>query len=102
MAHRAIQASAALGRLAAKFKALSEPTRLKLLLALQGKERTVSELVLTNGTSQGNVSRQLQILCGVGLLRRRKVGLHVYYGIADPKVIQLCRQASESPFPRLP
>jgi ArsR family transcriptional regulator len=95
MARRAIQVSSpALGRLASKFKALSEPTRLKLLLALQGGERTVSELVRAIGTSQGNISRQLQVLCEVGLLRRRKAGLNVYYNIADRRIFQLWRQAS--------
>jgi DNA-binding transcriptional ArsR family regulator len=80
----------ALKMVAERFKALSEPTRLRLLMALQSKERNVGELVKETGATQANVSRHLQYLTDTGILGRRKAGLHVYYFIADPSVFQLC------------
>ncbi len=80
----------ALRLVADRFKALSEPTRLKLLMALETGEKTVSELVEVAGTGQANVSRQLQHLAEAGILGRRREGLNVYYRIVDPGVFQLC------------
>ncbi len=80
----------ALRLVAQRFKALSEPTRLKLLMSLEEGEKTVSELVDAAGTGQANVSRQLQQLAAAGILGRRRDGLNVYYRIVDPAVFQLC------------
>lgn len=76
--------------IADRFKVLSEPTRLKLIIALQDGERNVTELVETTGATQANVSRQLQKLAEAGILARRKQGLKVYYSIADPSIFRLC------------
>ena len=75
---------------AARFRVLSEASRLKLLAALEGGERNVSELVEATGLTQANVSRHLQTLTAEGILGRRKEGLAVYYGIADDTVVDLC------------
>ncbi len=80
----------ALRLVANRFKALSEPTRLKLIMSLREGERNVSELVQTTGSTQANVSRQLQTLTQAGILGRRKEGLKVYYSIADRAVFDLC------------
>ena len=76
--------------IAARFKVLSEPVRLRLIMALEGGERTVGQLVEATGTSQTNVSRHLQALAGAGVLSRRKEGIQAYYRIADPTIFQLC------------
>ncbi len=80
----------ALRLVANRFKALSEPTRLKLIMSLREGERNVGELVQTTGSTQANVSRQLQTLTQAGILGRRKDGLKVYYSIADRGVFDLC------------
>jgi ArsR family transcriptional regulator len=80
----------ALELIAARFKVLSEPTRLRLLIALETGEKNVTELVEATGAAQANVSRQLQALSGSGLLGRRKEGLNVFYYIADPTIFDLC------------
>jgi len=79
-----------LPQVARHFKALSEPARLQLLRALQPGERTVNELVLRTGMGQANVSKHLQVLHAHGFVRRRKVGLFVYYALADREVVRLC------------
>lgn len=75
---------------AERFKVLAEPARLRLLDTLRQGERSVSELISATGLRQANVSKHLQLLHAAGFVGRRKVGLHVYYFIADPEVFQLC------------
>ena len=75
---------------AERFKALGEPARLRLLNALRGGERTVSELMHDTGLSQANISKHLQLLHSLGFVSRRKEGLYVYYALADQDVFALC------------
>lgn len=81
---------AALELVAARFRVLGEPNRLRLLAELQEQERCVNELVEATGLTQANVSRHLQALTQSGLLNRRKAGLQVFYAIAEPKIFELC------------
>lgn len=73
-----------------RFKVLGEPTRLRLLDALRGRERTVGELVEMVETSQANVSKHLGILRRHHMVRRRKEGVHTHYSIADPVIFEIC------------
>ena len=86
----------ALELIAARFRVLSEPTRLKLLVTLEEGEKNVTELVNATGATQTNVSRQLGILTNAGLLARRKSGLSVYYRIADLGIFDLCSHVCKS------
>ena len=86
----------ALELIAARFRILSEPSRLKLLMALEAGERSVSELIEATGITQTNVSRQLGILTTAGLLARRKNGLNVLYRIIDPGIFDLCGHVCKS------
>jgi DNA-binding transcriptional ArsR family regulator len=80
----------ALDRVAEYFRALSEPSRLKLLNALREGERNVTELTTSLGTSQANVSRHLTLLLGLGLVERESRGTSAFYRIADPRIYGLC------------
>lgn len=80
----------ALELVAARFKLLAEPMRLRLLQALHDGELNVTQLVEASGTTQANVSKHLGLLCDAGVLRRRKEGIHVFYAIADRMVFDLC------------
>lgn len=75
---------------AARFKALSEPARLRILNALRGGEKTVSELMEETGFGQANVSKHLSLLHSLGFVDRRKEGLFVHYRLANESVFQLC------------
>jgi ArsR family transcriptional regulator len=81
---------AAVGKVAARFKALSEPMRLRLLYALMDGEKTVSELVVETGSVQANVSKHLSVLLDAGILGRRKQGTSSYYRITDESIFELC------------
>ncbi len=78
------------GMLGERFKALSEPMRLRLIYALSDREKTVSELVEETGGSQANVSKHLRVLREAGFVGRRKQGLNSCYGITDPTVFEVC------------
>lgn len=61
-------------------KALSDQTRLRLLLLLAGgEERCVCELTQALELAQPKISRHLAVLRESGLLQDRKAGLWVYY-----------------------
>lgn len=80
----------ALDLVARRFAALAEPMRLRLLRSLFDGEKNVHTLVTLTGGTQANVSRHLQTLTDAHLLRRRKVGLEVFYVISDPTIFRLC------------
>lgn len=79
-----------LERIAARFRLLGDPLRLKLLALLTSEERSVGELVELTGAGQPNVSKHLAALTEGGLVRRRKLGTSTRYTIADPLVLTLC------------
>jgi DNA-binding transcriptional ArsR family regulator len=80
---------------AKRFKALAEPAGLLLLRTLMNGEHSVNALVEETGMGQANVSKHLQVLHGHGFVRRRKIGLFVYYALADRQVIRLCDAMSQ-------
>jgi len=65
------------------FKALSDKTRLRIIYLLCGSktELCVCELVDSLEEPQYNISRHLKILKNAGLIRERKEGRWVYYGL---------------------
>ncbi len=80
----------ALELVAARFRVLGEPNRLRLIAALEKGEMNVTELVAATELTQANVSRHLQTLTEAGMLGRRKEGLNAYYLIADESLFKLC------------
>ncbi len=81
---------AALAMIAERFRALSEPVRLRLLSTLMAGERNVTQLVEAAGTGQANVSKHLSILKQAGMIATRREGLSTICAIADPSIYQLC------------
>lgn len=80
----------ALELIAARFRVLAEPMRLKILNELGGDEMSVTELVDATAAGQANVSKHLAMLADARLVARRKEGLNVYYRVADETVFDLC------------
>ena len=73
------------------FGLLSEPTRLKILHAICGEERSVSAIVAATGATQTNVSRHLSRMHEAGVVGRRRAGSAVYYRVIDPEFVEICR-----------
>lgn len=80
----------ALELIAARFRVLAEPMRLRILHALGDGEQTVGELVELLEAGQANVSKHLGLLLDAGLVRRRKEGLNAFYTVADDSIFALC------------
>jgi DNA-binding transcriptional ArsR family regulator len=78
--------------LAEFFKAFSDSTRVKILLALFEKELNVSQIVEKIGVTQTAASHQLRSLKQSHLVRCRRDGKNMYYSLADDhvKIIMNC------------
>jgi DNA-binding transcriptional ArsR family regulator len=82
--------SEAIGLMAAKFRALGEVSRFKLIFAAGNGEKNVSQLIAATGLSQANVSKHLKILTDSGIFVRRKQGIYLFYSTTDSSVFKLC------------
>jgi DNA-binding transcriptional ArsR family regulator len=71
------------------FRGFSDPSRLAILDALRGGERTVGELVQATGLSQSNVSNHLGCLRDCGLVSVKNRGRYAFYALGDARVEQL-------------
>lgn len=80
----------ALELVAGRFKAMSEPLRLRILQELERGDRSVSALAQRVGSTQPNVSKHLKVLQDAGMLKRRQQGNTAFYSIADAMVFELC------------
>ncbi|MBW2274959.1 MAG: winged helix-turn-helix transcriptional regulator [Deltaproteobacteria bacterium] len=80
----------ALEMVAARFRALGDPSRLRLLNLLMQGARSVQELVDESGLTQTNVSRHLGLLRREGVVTRSREGNRALYRIADPSIAKLC------------
>ncbi len=81
---------AALGLIAARFKVLAEPLRLRMLIALSDGELSVTEIAEAVEATQPNISKHLKMLQDAGLVKRRQEGNTVYCSVADDSVFELC------------
>jgi ArsR family transcriptional regulator len=80
----------ALRLVAARFRVLGDPTRLRILNLLMQGETGVQALVDATGFEQPNVSRHLSVLRREGIVERRAQGNRALYRIADPTIAKLC------------
>ena len=73
------------------FRLLSTPIRLKIISALCGHEKNVSQLLAEIDTTQPNMSQHLATLYRAGVLARRREATQIYYRIGSERVATLCR-----------
>lgn len=82
-------------RMAEFFSALADPHRLKLLSALAQQELCVCDLAAAVKMGESAVSHQLRVLRSQRLVKYRRQGRNVYYGLADDHIISLYREVAE-------
>jgi len=70
--------------LVATFKALSDPTRLRIILLLMRRDLCVCELTAVLGLEQSRVSHQLRILREAGLVKDVRDGRWIIYRVPAP------------------
>jgi DNA-binding transcriptional ArsR family regulator len=80
---------AALERASRLFRAIGEPSRLRLLSRLAQGEMCVTELAACEGESLSTISQRLRVLRSESLIVRRRRGKHINYGLADQHVMDL-------------
>ena len=71
------------------FRALSDPTRVRIIAALLEGEVNVGMLAERAGISESAASHQLRTLRHMRLVRARKEGRTVYYRLDDDHVTDL-------------
>jgi DNA-binding transcriptional ArsR family regulator len=74
------------------FKALGDPTRIRILHLLAKKECSVSEIVDHLALGQSTVSHQLRFLKNLRLVKSRRVGTSIYYAPEDEHVMDILEQ----------
>lgn len=77
------------------FKALSDPTRIRILNLLFEKEYAVNEIAKILGLRQSTVSHQLRFLKNLRLVKYRREKTTLYYSYDDNHVMELLKQAIE-------
>lgn len=75
------------------FKALADPTRLRILYLLSQEECAVNHIVEVLDMSQSAVSHQLSFLRNIRLVKKRREGTNVFYSCDDEHVVSLLNQA---------
>lgn len=74
------------GELAETYKALADPTRVRLISLLAEMELCVGELAATLEMTVSAVSHQLRLLRRLRLVKARREGRHVYYTLDDEHI----------------
>ena len=73
------------------FRVMSAPMRLRILSSLCAGEKNVSELLEEVETTQSNMSQHLSTLYQAGIVHKRREGVQIYYAIANPVFVDLCK-----------
>ena len=81
--------------MAARFKAISEPSRLKILLALSAGELCVEHIAKAVGAGQSAVSHQLKTLKDNRIIKSRRVGKNILYSVEDGHIMTMIEVAKE-------
>jgi ArsR family transcriptional regulator, arsenate/arsenite/antimonite-responsive transcriptional repressor len=86
--------------LAAQFKALADPNRLRLvsmISASEGSEACVCDLTEPLGLGQPTVSHHLKVLVDAGILHREKRGVWAYFSLIPGALDHLAGVLVQSP-----
>ena len=88
----ALIGQASVDALAETFRALGDPTRVRVLDALSHGELCVCDIAALLALSQSATSHQLRLLRAMRLVRSRRAGRMVYYALDDRHIVTLFRQ----------
>jgi DNA-binding transcriptional ArsR family regulator len=80
---------------AAIFKALGDPTRLRILQSLNIEELCVCDISGIVGLSMSAISHQLRLLRNMHIVKNRRQGKMIYYSLADNHISELLQIAEE-------
>ena len=92
-ANAVLKPEGAIRRTAELFGVLSDPTRVKIILALSRAELCVGDLAQVVGASGSAVSHQLRILRNLGLVEHRKEGKLALYSLSDVHLERILQES---------
>lgn len=75
-----------------KLKALSDPTRLKILYLLSNGELCVCEIICALDKPQSSISHHLNILKNLGFIKGQKDGIWVNYKLTSSKISDMVKE----------
>ena len=81
--------------LAETFRALGDPTRVRILDALSRAELCVCDIATLLSLGESAVSHQLRLLRSLRLVRSRRAGRMVFYALDDAHILRLFAQGLE-------
>jgi ArsR family transcriptional regulator, lead/cadmium/zinc/bismuth-responsive transcriptional repressor len=84
-----------LRQLAALLGLMADPTRLRIIAALDSTELCVCDLSATVGISESAASHHLKLMRELALVRTRRDGRRIYYALDDQHVTSIYRQARD-------
>lgn len=90
-----IPAEKDLEKSAENIKALSDPTRLKILYLLHDGELCVCEINTALEKPQSTISHHLNVLKSAGFINGRKDGLWIHYKLSNPSIIDLIESIND-------
>lgn len=77
------------------FKAISDPTRIKIIYVLMKGPLCVSDISLLLDMSQSSISHQLSLLKNQNLIKVKRLGRRAYYSLDDEHVVSLFKDGLE-------
>lgn len=77
------------------FKALADPTRIRILHLLSDGEHSVNEIAERLSLLQSTVSHQLRFLKNLRLVKFRREGTSLFYSCDDKHVMDVLKQTIE-------
>ena len=77
------------------FKALGDPTRIRILNLICCDEMSVNDIAEQLGMNQSAVSHQLRLLKTLEIVKFRREGTTLFYSVADDHILHLLHQAIE-------
>ena len=75
------------------FKVLGDPTRMRIVCALEGAELCVCDIAAVLGMTKSAISHQLGTLKEANLVRYRRDGRNVFYSLDDQHVTDILKIA---------
>ena len=92
---RLLEQTDAYRELSTLYRALADPTRVRIVHVLLQQEMCTCDLALVLGVSDSAVSQHLRILRNLKLVRPRRAGKIVYYSLDDSHVVHLVQVGLE-------
>jgi ArsR family transcriptional regulator len=77
------------------FKALADPTRLKILECIENGERCICEIIPYTKKSQPCVSQHLKVMKHAGIINERKDGTRIMIKASNNKIFQIIDQVKK-------